>query len=548
MSDICYLCYDVKGIQQFIFSIPKLKYIVGASLLIDEFDQETKKIAETMSVKWIFSGGGKGTFFCKTRGAADEFRDKLVDQAHLAGLDLRIGIDPKLSEATRHADDLYPIVPDELDGEPCSVSGLWPTTKKIHPLVAKRAKKVKEEGERVLDARVLNHIRGELPDDLLAWEKTLQKPLEFLTAVRAEDSSDEDFSLARAADAALGNRNRWAVFSMDGNDMGCQFRAFEAVSRDDQTKLEWMTAMSGKLKASTQGAFCAGLAHAITEWWKGAKENENLMKAYEQAKTLVLPFRPLIIGGDDILCLCHCSYVIEMAKTIAQKFAELSRDANEDYKAGHQDVGDLWPGTGGELSISAGIAFTGVTLPLSLSIPYAEQLLAGAKRNFRRDNPKPADGPTPSAVDWESVTESMIDTPTARRNRDLTFIDKDLGGKKIVLTMRPYLFSSEEGKLNKNSKTLNEVEVLKRELNAYPRSVLTELMTILTLPWGERVPRLAAMAAQRPEIFDWLDEGISNPNSFGKYWISEDGSQKTCFLDAISLLEEEKRMEKETVQ
>ena len=33
-----YLCYDVKGIQSFIFKIPKLKYIIGGSALVDIFD------------------------------------------------------------------------------------------------------------------------------------------------------------------------------------------------------------------------------------------------------------------------------------------------------------------------------------------------------------------------------------------------------------------------------------------------------------------------------------------------------------------------------
>ncbi|MEA2061393.1 MAG: hypothetical protein U9P10_12985 [Thermodesulfobacteriota bacterium] len=38
-----YLCYDVKGIQSYIFKIPKLKYIIGGSALIDQFDKETVK-------------------------------------------------------------------------------------------------------------------------------------------------------------------------------------------------------------------------------------------------------------------------------------------------------------------------------------------------------------------------------------------------------------------------------------------------------------------------------------------------------------------------
>lgn len=36
-----YLYYDIRGIQSFIFRIPKLKYIIGGSALIDRFDRTT---------------------------------------------------------------------------------------------------------------------------------------------------------------------------------------------------------------------------------------------------------------------------------------------------------------------------------------------------------------------------------------------------------------------------------------------------------------------------------------------------------------------------
>lgn len=547
---IKWLCYDIKGIQQFIFSVSKLKYIVGASLLIDEFDQ----LAGTINmdgVKHVFSGGGKGTFQCDTENTSTKLRSELVSRAHNVGLDLRIGISSSLSEAARHADDLYPFVPDSLDNEPCSVSGLWPTAPPdcktvdkrpgVHPLIAARAEKVRDGQTRLLDKRVLDAIGSNLPPDLNDFASGLKYGLEFLTAVRAGSATEDDFWIARAADAALGNRNRWAVLSMDGNDMGCQFRVFDQGNPNEKTKLAWMSKMSSELKSTTQNAFYAGLTKTIVQWWEKAKEDIVLKNAYEQAERVILPFRPLIVGGDDLLCLCHCSCAIEMAKEISKEFTRISIDANNEYQATNNQA-NLWPGTNGKLSISAGIAYTGVTLPLSLSIPYAEQLLAGAKRKYRHADPQPELGPTPAAIDWESVTESMIDTPMARRTRDLTFIDNDINDKKIVLFMRPYLFGPD-----KNEKTLEDIEKLKKTLEGLPRSFLFELMTTLTRPWGERVPRLVAMAAQRPEVMDWFNEGITATQKPGSYWIDQDNMRTTWFLDAVSLLEEEKRMQQETV-
>lgn len=557
MSRECYLCYDIKGIQQFIFSVPKLKYVVGASLLIDEFDRKAGGGEGVSGAEAIFTGGGKGTFSCNSEQIAENLREKLVKRAHENGLDLRIGINAELSEATRHADDLYPFVPDSLDGEPCYVSRLWPVTEKngveikgenntsewIHPLIDNRAKAVRNRSERKLDTDVLNAIRTRLPEDLLTLEAKYQTSLEFLTVVGAEAEMEPDEKeLAQAADAALGNRNRWAVLSLDGNDMGCQFRAFEETKPSDEKKKTWMTAMSGYLRQCTREAFYEGLTAAITAWWEKAKENQRLLKLYDQARTVVLPFRLLILGGDDILCLCHSSWAMTMAETIIETFHAKSKEVAQD--AQKKGIEQLWPGTGGELTISAGIAYTGVTLPLFLSIPYAESLLGSAKAKFRKD--KKDGGPTPAAVDWESITESMLDTPSARRRRDLSFKDKDLD-KEIVLTMRPYRVFPNENKPKET--TLQNIEQLKAKLSKIPRSVLTELMTVLTLPWGERVGRLTAMAVQNPKIMEWLDDGITDRDKLGSCWVEEENNKRcNWFLDALLLLEEEKRMEKETVR
>ncbi|MDO5581750.1 MAG: hypothetical protein Q4G69_11525 [Planctomycetia bacterium] len=356
--------------------------------------------------------------------------------------------------------------------------------------------------------------------------------------------NDDDKRLAQAADAALGNRNRRAVLSMDGNDMGCQFREFEKSKPDDAAKKKWMTEMSANLRYCTRNAFCDGLIRAITLWWEEAKADADLIFSFERASTYVLPFRPLILGGDDILCLCHCSFALSMARTIIDRFEKISRELNGDYKKNHPSSNDLWPGTSGKLTISAGIAYTGITLPLSLSIPYAENLLGSAKGKYRKE--KGEKEPTPAAVDWESITETMIDSPADRRRRDLTFIDKDIN-TEIILTQRPFRIDPKENEI-----TLDDVKRLKEELEKMPRSVLTDLMTVLTLPWGERVARLAAMAVQNPKILDWLDEGINAKEKFGSCWKIQQNGEKTIrsnwFLDALMLLEEEKRMGKETIQ
>ena len=68
-----YLCYDIRGIQSFIFRVPKLKYIIGGSAIVDRFDREIMpQLPLKTNQEHIYSAGGKGSFYC-----VDE--DQIID-------------------------------------------------------------------------------------------------------------------------------------------------------------------------------------------------------------------------------------------------------------------------------------------------------------------------------------------------------------------------------------------------------------------------------------------------------------------------------------
>ena len=526
-----YLCYDVKGIQQFIFSIPKLKYIVGASLLIDNFDRSVKL---RYPQNTVFTGGGRGILFDGNNLKIDSIRQVLVESARQYGLDLRIGVSKDFSEVVHCADDLYPYVPDSLDGEPCRISGLWPTTngQGIHPLVEKRREAAgRRNEENSFDQKILNDLKGKLPTKI---QEHIEK-LEFLSSV---DAKDDDEKRGYYGAKALGDRNRWAVIALDGNDMGSQFQAFERKHKkdSDESKMKWYCRMSQDLDACTREAFYTGLAEAITQWWENDYE-----KLYPKPNDcIVLPFRPLILGGDDILCLAHCSYAMDLAKTIIENFEKLSEQRASE--ASKNNISDLWPGTGNRLSISAGIAYTGVSLPLHTSIPYAESLLGSAKGKYRQERKE--NEPTPAAIDWEHITESMLDTPTARRNRDLRFIDDDLDGTEFCLTRKPYKVGDDLDKLLGQVKKLSDPK-------KYPRSLLVECRSLLAAPWSARIQRLAAMKKMNPSLVTMI-AGKDFDDKPGSTWIESMVNGKsvltTTFVDIVDLLEEGHRMEQTTVE
>lgn len=543
----CCVCYDAKGIQQFIFSVPKLKYMVGASSLIHDFDTGWAAGNVPAGVELIYAGGGKGAFTCDDEQAADELRLLLVQKAHGIGLDLRLYQGPTLSKAMHGDEVLYPFVPDGLEGEPCRASGLWPVEdegcgyptegKGIHPVVWERAQQRTKDP---LGQRILRDLQGmEGMPGALTPEKA-----EFLSAVKADGELDsESRAAADAGDYALGLRNRWAIVAMDGNDMGAQHRTYEDAHRNapEAEKTAWYKAMSAALYTCTRQSFLHALGKMLAAWWKAVEEGGAAARGLvtytgsEEEERMVLPFRPLILGGDDVLCLCHVKYAMTFARDLAAEFSRLSRE--EEKKAGMP----LWPATGGELTISAGIVYAGVAYPLHTAIPYAESLLASAKGKFR--DPHREGAPSPAGVDWEHVTDNLLDTPAARRQRDLVFIDDDLDGTEIQLTRRPYGLAAEAFK--------NLLD-MKEALGELPRSTCAQVLPGLRHSWAERTCWLAA--AQKHHQNEVLVRYLSEPlpgkteKPQGSDWregrdsTGKEGARNTGVPDAILLLEEERRM------
>lgn len=534
-----YLVYDVRGIQKYIFAVPKLKSIVGGSLIVEEFDhKETPQFANQYGWTRIFTGGGRGLFYSENGAKLAEFRKALIEKAHEHGLDLRLGEDES-SEKMPEATDLYPFVPPMEPGKifPCALSGLWPVRGKneIHPLIKIRLEKGR---------RKTNQNRPETPIDDVLWELKFDEKImkiatekcgsdvffDFFRNVTPKDEFDEPQEQAEAKTAAkaLGNRNRWAVVCMDGNDMGRQisFMAERLKGADQRQRREtWFQAFSSSLSNVTRWAFADALKATVLDWMK---KNEADLKNYVCKETgfLILPFRPLILGGDDVTILCHSGWAMEFVKQMAAAFESHSKEAaNAKKSVLGQD--DLWPATGNRLTISAGVLFCKTSFPLSSALDYAENLLASAKSGFREtDLNKRA--PSEPAVDWETITETLVDSPAERRHREMWFRDEELG-EKIVLTDKPYTIEA-----------LKELETgLMVELAKLPGSLRSSILPGLSQPWSLRTAFLASIGKRHFDL--WRNLGEND----GKWWLKN--QHKTQVIDALTLLDEERRMEQETI-
>lgn len=507
-----FVSYDIKGIQKSIFAVPRLKTIVGGSAMIDRFDAKIAVIANEYSdAKQVFAGGGKGILAVKTAESATELIKRLVVEAHSIGLSLRVGNESSLEAAMIEANQLYPFIPEKLEGHPCKESGLYPVEgDNVHEIIAKRT----HLGEK---DPVGNRILKLMRDLNVLPEKLVDKNLSFVKSIDVTDKG-----MGVAGSKLFQDRKRWAVIAMDGNDVGKQFRSYKGSDRKN-----WAKKVSSAIKDCTQEAFAFALGETLAEMGKEFEfPTYTEVVNGKQHELTVLPFRPLILGGDDILVLAHTSVAMLFVRKIVSNFERLTEEAEI------RNTGDaLWPGSegAGKLTISAGIVYIGTSYPLHTAIEYADELLSGAKSKNRQEGKI-----TPSAVDWENITEGFIDTPAERRYRELVFIDNDLDGDRIELTCRPYTIE----KLEKN------LIPLSRKITDSSRSAMTGLLSSMKKPWAERVLYFSAFVRHDKNrwIQNLLDE--SNPKKPGDGWIlnREQKLRRTMIPDALLLVEEEHRI------
>lgn len=571
-----FMTYDLRSAQRFIFRVPVLQAIIGGSGLIVEFDDYVSQRGKDLGVAEVFSNAGHGLFSIRDDQQHElrELMSALRSKATEFAMDLRIGTGETPHQALTSQQE-FPFIPptEEMEGEPCYISGLYPfdphlagsvdSRREVNHRVFRRFRlddptnpeHPRKASERI-DNRVLGLLRG-------TWEAAsgrdtrFAKPtelegvqIEFLRTVSAlTDSDDPDAhdleqTIAKAGMESLGARNRWAIICMDGNNIGAQF---QEISRDRAGySRELHTGMSAALQACTNQALSTGIAASLREWCQEFPEqvtDASYTKRDGKSRSVVVPIRPLIFGGDDLVLLCHPSLAFTFVREAIRGFHSTSRALNDAYAS--ESGGQLWAPTGGSLTISAGVLFSSVTFPLHLSIPYAEELLASAKS---KGSGLAVEGePTPPCIDWDSTTEGLLESLHARRRREYEVLDRDsyppgkeqrpdeeessTPGRRVRFTARPYTLTDFEGLIGHCSRVSNTWKV--------PKSILARARSSMRAGYWDREAARLSLAKHHPEFAEALDEtpavGRRTP-----HWLET--------LDAIDILAEVDRMKWRTAE
>lgn len=208
-----------------------------------------------------------------------------------------------------------------------------------------------------------------------------------------------------------------AIVHIDGNSMGKRFQEYGGKDESGNTRSnrDYITAMR-ELSKSVEEAGKASLR-------KITQDLINAMPKLQEELDLnkgILPFRPLVYGGDDVTFVCDGRLGLELAALYLQEFEK-------------QPVADEKP-----LTACAGVSIVKVHYPFARAYELSEALCKQAKK-FAKFDPetKRKRNDALSGLDWHIAMSGLSGSITEIRKRKYQ-------AQPGPLTMRPVLLKEHE--------------------------------------------------------------------------------------------------------
>lgn len=543
---------DTTGIQRYIFGSNNLKQIVGASGLVDwatnelvyenligignsniEYNKNDlnptflKKAIEiekdNLDCELVYAGGGNTVIIFKEKETAIDFTRKITKEVLLKanGLNLVVShseefewenndlaktIVPntlkKLNEKKFSRDHSFPLMGLGVTAD-CQYTGL--------PAVELRDEKLTKVVE---DCKTSVRVSKEVSDKLKFYDSAEKRFEKMFPDVGKKDYEFiHDFS-----DFGTKNESSYiAVVHADGNGMGKRVQAIANNPQNLSDNRKYIQAIRDFSISVKEATVCA-LQDTVNQMMEtidytiAQNGSSNLKLIFEQMTCVdennkgntkirkKLPFRPIIVGGDDITFVCDG----RLGLTLAEYYLRI---------VASKKLSDKEP-----LSSRAGIAIVKSHYPFSQAASMAEELAASAKKFIRECNKDHL-----SAMDWHFGTAGSLETIDTIREKNYT-ISLGSNNKLGKLYMRPVYIGDVQGlgwhSWTNFAKIVNEfknVEWVKR------KNKLNDLREKL-LSGPEAVERFMNLYG-----ISGLPEIPKEPLSITTGWI---GVECTCF-DAI---------------
>lgn len=207
-----------------------------------------------------------------------------------------------------------------------------------------------------------------------------------------------------------------AVIHADGNNMGKALLHLKEEIIKENSYADLQKKFSKAIDEATKVA----ANYAFEESMKSIKLNE----------TDKIPFRPIIVGGDDLTIVCRADLALNFTKTYLEEF---KKQTEENFKK-EDFTTDLRNG----LTACAGIAYIKVNYPFHYAVDLAEKLCGHAKRVAK--SKIKLDEPVPSCLMFHKVQDSFVEKYEDIVERELTAEASD-----VRFDFGPYYLTAQNG-------------------------------------------------------------------------------------------------------
>ena len=234
---------------------------------------------------------------------------------------------------------------------------------------------------------------------------------------------EEGFKYAKSFNdfGEKGTSSYIAVIHADGNEMGKRFmeivKSYDSPEKNSEY-VKVLRAFSRSIQDNACNALIKTIDYLLDHWEEYEKETGNSLISRRNKK--LLPFRPIVFGGDDVTFVCEG----RLGLTLAEKYLEFySKNKLSDGKLAYA---------------RAGVAVVKSHYPFSRAYALADSLAGEAKKRIK--NLIELDEDTISVMDWHFSTTGIEARLEEIRCREYTSVTG------ISLLMRPIRISDAKNK------------------------------------------------------------------------------------------------------
>ncbi|MFY8299505.1 Cas10/Cmr2 second palm domain-containing protein [Pseudoalteromonas sp. SS15] len=427
--------FEARSIQSYLFRSGKLKDVISASERLDQLVDDSpnsilSKVIKAANLDTDLiqdSNSSDAIHFLRCKGGAfycyAEKRQPLVELRALWTLTLE-QLFPSLEyiDAINEGSTLI----TALDSAHTSLASARNTPNIKLPQATAPTKRYMNTGAvSVCSAKDLKHVNeGELDADTACHREALQnlnsqKQYNLASKFIPDNIAqldfpiniEEDFKFSEVSDEAIKDI---ALVHIDGNGLGILLMALKSALKDQSEH---------KIKACFR-AFSTALNEATISAAKKATQyiydNAKYTLGSKTEHRMMVPMRPIVLGGDDITLLCRADLALTYSKIFCKEFKAASETQLAPLFTEYLSNSELKP----FLTASGGILYHKAGHPFTNSHHLVEDLCEVAKKRTKSFNTSNAEV-GPSALAIHRLSNSVSDSYEEIAQRELTFTKSD---------------------------------------------------------------------------------------------------------------------------